>query len=380
MAYRPRTDVGENLIPAPAADDDLFQIIESLKEHLIAFSTDRTSDLTEDGYKRSRKVILGLGEGTPVPEFLRECRTLAEFWEYIKAKCGTYAERRRFIATALNRVLDGLEEHGTLGRHLEERETIGEGGFGIVYRYRHTLLEMDFAVKVFAPSFSQGGEGHLERFFREARILFRMTHPNIVRVYDVGMLGKRPYIRMEFVPGRSLQAVLNDRGPIRPWHAATVITEVADALAYAHNEARVVHRDLKPGNVLVFRGPNKVVNVRVIDFGLGVFVEQDLVSRITRAGEGVVAGHFTAPELSADPLLLDTRSDLYSLGAVWYNLITGRPPSGVQAADALERVDGLTTEHKELLLRCLADVDHRISSAAELRDQLRKLASIQRNR
>lgn len=374
MAQRSDVDVGGDSIPAPAAADDLLYIIDRLKEQLIAFSTNESSDITAEEYKRLRKVIVGLGAEAPSPEFLRECRTLSEFWEYIKAKCGTYAERRRFIATEMNRVLDGLEEPGILGRHLEEGEIIGEGGFGVVYRYRHTLLEMDFAVKVFAPSFSQGGEGHLERFFREARILFSMTHPNIVRVYDVGMLGKRPYIRMEFVPGRSLQAVLNDRGRINPSHAAAVIAEVADALAYAHEKARVVHRDLKPANVLIFPGPEREMNVRMIDFGLGVFVEQDLVSRITKAGEGLVAGHFTAPELSADPLLLDTRSDIYSLGAVWYNLIVGRPPSGVQAADALAGVDGLTAEHRDLLLRCLADVDHRIHSAAELHHELRKVS------
>jgi hypothetical protein len=364
---------GAKQLPEPSTADDLIEVIDHLKDELIAYATNGTTTLTHDEYKRSRKVILGLGESVYVPELLRECRSLGEFWTYIKAKLGTYEERRRFLAAEFNRVLDALEEHGTVGKHLEEGEIIGEGGFGVVYRYRHTLLKMDFAVKVFAPAFSQGGEGHLERFFREARILFRMTHPNIVRVYDVGMLGRRPYIRMEFVPGRSLQAVLNDRGRIAPRHAVAIVTRVANALAYAHGEARVVHRDLKPSNVLVYPGPERELNVRVIDFGLGVFVEDDLISRITKIGEGVVAGHFTAPELSADPLLLDTRSDIYSLGAVWYNLLVGRPPSGVNAEEALYQVNGLPPEHAELLLRCLADVDHRIASAPELCDSLRRL-------
>lgn len=361
-------------VPDPQEADDLLQVIEHLKESLTAFATDGNPELTSEGYKRSRKVILGLGEEISVPEFLRECRTLGEFWQYIKAKFGTYAERRRFIAAEFNRVLDQLEEHATLGAHLEQGEIIGEGGFGVVYRYRHTLLKMDFAVKVFAPSFSQGGEGHLERFFREARILFRMAHPSIVRVFDVGLLGRRPYIRMELVPGRSLQAVLNDKGRIAPRHALSIISEVADALAYAHEQVRVVHRDLKPSNLLVFRGAEREVKVTVIDFGLGVFVEDELISRITKAGEGVVAGHFTAPELSADPLLVDPRSDIYSLGAVWYNLLVGRPPSGVRAEDALAQVDGIPTGQTELLLHCLADVDHRIVSASELHKRLRQLA------
>nr|WP_240978577.1 serine/threonine-protein kinase [Longimicrobium terrae] len=276
------------------------------------------------------------------------------------------------MAQAFNPLLDELEGATHLpGLHYEQGEIIGQGGFGVVYRYHHRLLGMDFAVKVFAPAFSEGGEGHLERFFREARILFALEHPNIVRVHDVGLLGRRPYIRMEMVQGRSLEQVIKQHGRIAPRHALRVVVEIAEALHHAHTVARVVHRDLRPSNVLVSKEPRR--RVRLIDFGLGVFIEEEIVSRITREGERAVGGHFTAPELTANPRLLDPRSDIYSLGALWYTLLTGRPPAGINPGVALAAVDGISEVYADTLLQCLADVEHRTRSAEALVEQLRAL-------
>lgn len=354
-------------LPEPTEKDDLFLLVEELKAGLTDFSTGGTMD--NDEYVRIRKILLGSHIRDLVPDYIKECRILNDFWPFIK-EFGNYADRRAYLAKTLNPLLDHLEDGVQLIQSVfGEMELIGQGGFGEVFVYRDKLLGCYFAVKFFAPAFSVGGEGHLERFFREARILFELNHPSIIRVFDVSMAGRRPFIKMEFFDGKNLNHVLQNYGAIPPDKALILMENITEALRHAHEDVGVVHRDLKPSNIMVAK-PNKF---RIIDFGLGVFIESDLISRITKTGVAVAGGYYTAPELVANPKLIHPQSDIYSIGAVWFNILVGRPPAGSNISNTLRYVDNITDEYIQVVLKCLEDHPRRYSSCSELLLDLRKL-------
>lgn len=313
-------------------------------------------------YATARRNLLGVPNLEPlVPRFVKTCRTPDEFWNFIKNEFPTYAERRTYLAEKFNPIIDRLDQmEQSTSSALELGERLGEGGFGVVYKARHELLKMDFAVKVFDPSFDDGNPTDLDRFFREARILLRLLHPNIVRFYDAGIVGGKPFIRMEYFAGKNLNEFLRQHGPLPSGKALVLMTKVVSAIAHAHSTG-TIHRDLKPSNVMLAAGED----VRVVDFGLGTFVEADLVSRITKTGEGALGGYYTAPELVANPKLLDPKTDIYSIGAVWYTALTGLPPGGSDLStqlDALQESEPLVS----VIRRCLSSPERRFSTATEL--------------
>jgi len=212
-------------------------------------ATGGSIEVTE--YTRLRKIVLGLpGIEMIVPQFLKLCRTPDEFWAWIKAQAPTYSERKFNIGDALNPILEMLEYETGEGaldfkKNYEEREVIGNGGFGLVYLFEHRLLKLPFAVKLFAPAFYNGGEKELERFFQEARMLFRLDHPSIIKVYDAGLIGKRPFIRMEYFKGRNLNQTLSDHGSINSERALTMMKNLVSAMRHAQEDIGIIHRDLK---------------------------------------------------------------------------------------------------------------------------------------
>lgn len=345
-------------------EDDVIELIEYFKNELIIYATGGSSDISDSEYARIRKIIIGIPNLTDlIPEFVKKYRNKLEFWGFIKEKYSSYAERRTYLAEVFNAMVDRLEESNfRLIPQYESNELIGEGGFGQVYKIENDLIKMSFAIKVLNPAFANGGEGNLERFFREARILFKLHHPNIIKVYDVGMTGRIPFIKMEFFEGKDLNKVLKDHSILAPEKALVLIEEISEALDYAHNQVGVVHRDIRPSNIMVAH-PNQF---RIIDFGLGVFLEKELVSRITRSGENVVGGHYTAPELLENPSLLDSRSDIYSLGAVWFTVLTGRPPAGSRIKEQLSSIQGLKKGYSDMILKCLDNLDERYQNISEL--------------
>jgi hypothetical protein len=357
-------------LPPPSDQEDLIAAVERLKNGLISAATYRDDDtFTDTEYRKIRKHLLGHpGLKKLLPEFLTSYRNVGEFWNFIKVAYAHYDERRTFIAEALNPILNLLESNEEIESQFEEMEWIGQGGFGTVYKYVHTHLQLPFAIKVLAPSLLGETDGNLDRFFREARILFRLNHLNIIRCYDVGMLGRRPYIKMEYFNGKDLNQALMQHGRFSANKALRATKLIAQALVHAH-EVGVVHRDLRPSNVLIA----PVGQLRVIDFGLGVFVEGELISRITRTGESVVGGYYTAPELVANPKLLDPRSDLYSVGALWYTLLVGQPPGGTSLGRALQDIKDVTDAYRNAVLRCLADIDERFQSATEVVEAIQEL-------
>jgi serine/threonine protein kinase len=344
-------------------EGDLLDIAERMRIGLTTYSTGGDWDAKE--YTESRKTLLGSPVADLLPSFVKHCRTLPDFWSFIKGKFVHYQERREFLRTEFAPLLDRLEQGSESISELDEYELgelIGRGGFGRVHRAHHRLLEIDFAVKLFSPFFTSEGDKALDRFFREARILFRLNHPNIIRVFHVGLLKGQPYIRMELFDGKTLNDTLKEKGRIPARRARAIAKEVARGLAHAHKE-KILHRDLKPSNVMT----TKPGRLKILDFGLGAFIEDDIVSRVTRTGESIVSGYYTAPELLQDPQLLDPRVDIYSLGAIWFTLLTGRAPAGVGIADTLRSECGQLPEAEcKVILDCLSPIEKRTASANDL--------------
>ena len=188
---------------------------------------------------------------------------------------------------------------------------------GTVYRATDRVLGRQVAVKVRGPS-PDGDETRAAMFQREARAAAGLNHPSIVAIFDIGEDGDVEYIVMEYVAGRTLAEVIRDEGPLPPQRAAAVAAAAADALAFAHAKG-IVHRDVKPANIMI--GPNG--DVKVMDFGIARAVAAG--NTLTRTAAVLGTAAYLSPE-QAQGERADQRSDVYSLGAVLYEMLAGRPP------------------------------------------------------
>ena len=247
-------------------------------------------------------------------------------------------------------------------------ELIGSGGFGTVYKYRHKLLDYDFAIKIFEPVFVSNDENieGEQRFFREAKMLFQLNHENIVRVYDIGRIEGKPFIRMEFVEGYTLQDIVAQNGAVSFERAKKPIIELLKGLNDAH-KVGVIHRDLKPSNVMV----TKDKKFKIIDFGISAYIENENHSKLTRTGESIAGGLYTDPLLMSNSRLRDVRSDIYSIGAIWYYLLTGRAPSGSDTRKILLASNNVTELQCGLVLKCLSnDPAERYQTCVEILEML----------
>ena len=220
----------------------------------------------------------------------------------------------------------GLQGQGKLfamARQLNERYELGpllaRGGMSEVLRAEDTVLHRHVAIKVLR---SDGAPRAIARFEREAHVLARLQHPNIVTVFDAGTDRGDRYIVMELVDGPTLREILDRSGRLDPARAATITAEVANALAYAH-ERNVVHRDIKPSNVLITSGDH----VKLADLGIAKLLSPD--AAVTTAVLGT-AQYISPEQARGDPV--DGRADLYSLGCVLFEMLAGRPPFEGDAA------------------------------------------------
>ncbi|HVK09437.1 MAG TPA: SUMF1/EgtB/PvdO family nonheme iron enzyme [Gemmataceae bacterium] len=207
----------------------------------------------------------------------------------------------------------------SLGRigHYEVLQVLGQGGFGIVFRAFDDVLQRVVAVKVLAPQLAATSPAR-KRFLREARSSAQVRHENVVQVYEVGET-PLPYIAMEFIPGETLQQRLNRMGPVDAAEVVRVGRQVAEGLAAAH-ATDLIHRDIKPGNVLLESGPQQ--RVKITDFGLARAADDASISQ-----SGIIAGTpmYMAPEQALGHKL-DQRADLFSLGSMLYQMAAGRAP------------------------------------------------------
>jgi serine/threonine protein kinase len=262
-----------------------------------------------------------------------------------------------------------------LARHfpqLEVLELVGQGGMGAVYKARHTKLDRLVAVKILPPEVARD-PAFAERFTREARSLARLNHSHIVTVYDFGEAEGLYYISMEFVDGKNVRQLL-DAGALPPAQALKIVPQVCDALQYAHDEG-IVHRDIKPENILL----DKKGRVKIADFGLARLVGLT-PTYLTLTGSQEVMGtlYYMAPEQLKRSHQVDHRADLYSLGVVFYEMLTGElpmgrfaPPSRKAAVD--ERLD-------PVVMRALSrEPENRFQDANALKREVEGLDTAQPN-
>jgi predicted Ser/Thr protein kinase len=198
----------------------------------------------------------------------------------------------------------------------ELEELVGTGGMSSVYRARDRLLERNVAIKILHEHYSRADD-HVERFRREARAAAKLSHPNIVTVIDRGEAGGRQFIVFEFVDGQNLKQLIASRGRLPVRDALELGIEIGRALAFAHAQG-LVHRDVKPQNVLLGDG-----DVKVTDFGIARALDVNI--GLTQTGTVLGTGEYISPE-QATGHRVDERTDVYSLGVVMYELLAGEPP------------------------------------------------------
>ena len=212
------------------------------------------------------------------------------------------------------------------GRYVLQ-DPIGEGGVGLIFRAIQFKVQRPVAVK-FLQRDMVGEHSLKPRFEREALTLAALAHPNIVRLQDYGIARGNPFLVMEFIEGRTLRGLLNDEGGFLPVPRALGLTrQMLYALAYAH-ERGIVHRDLKPANLIVQNLPQQPEHLKVLDFGFAKFLpgsELDLGAQLTRAGHTFGSPPYMSPE-HATGSPVDGRSDLYSVGILLFEMLTGARP------------------------------------------------------
>jgi hypothetical protein len=219
-----------------------------------------------------------------------------------------------------------------LGNRYEVVRELGRGGMGVVYLARDVLLERDVAVKLI------GGGGlsadARARFLREARVVAKMDHPGVVAVHDIGEHGDGLYLVMALISGPNLREVLESRGPLRVDEGVDVALQAADALEHAH-ALGIVHRDVKPENIMIVQKPDGGMRVLLADFGLATALTEQ---RLTQSGAVMGTVAYMSPEQVAGRAV-DARTDVYALGTVLYECVAGDVPfPGGDIASILYRV------------------------------------------
>ncbi|MBW8038725.1 MAG: serine/threonine protein kinase [Planctomycetes bacterium] len=252
---------------------------------------------------------------------------------------------------------------------LEILELLGQGGMGAVYKARQKQLDRVVALKILPPEVGQT-EAFAERFTREARSMAKLNHPRIVSVFDFGQTEDGLcYFIMEFVDGTDLRHVIQT-GELGTDEALAIVPQVCEALQYAHEEG-IVHRDIKPENILL----DKKGRVKIADFGLAKLLDKPATAyTLTQIGQRMGTPHYMAPEQIEHPGQVDHRADIYSLGVVFYEMLTGQLPIGrfappstkVQVDVRLDRVVLKTLEYEP---------ERRYQHASEVKTDVEQISS-----
>ena len=219
----------------------------------------------------------------------------------------------------------------TLGNH-KIIEQLGEGGMGVVYKAKQLSLSRMVAIKIL-PHHLTRETAFVQRFFNEARAIAALNHPNVVQIFDVGKEGENYYYTMELVDGISLEEIVQKREPVPIKRAVSIISSVAKALAYTHRRG-IVHRDIKPANIMIDKGGR----IKLADFGLAL---KEDTARLTVEGGLIGTPEFMSPE-QAMGQTATALSDIYSLGVVFYEMVTGSSP--FESDSALATIEKIKTD------------------------------------
>jgi len=265
---------------------------------------------------------------------------------------------------------------------LEILELIGKGGMGAVYKARQPALDRIVALKILPPEVGTD-PAFAERFTREARALAKLSHQNIVAVYDFGKTSfpdadSDPdvardglyYFLMEYVDGANLRQLIKSGGT-QPAEALAIVPQICEALEFAHGEG-VVHRDIKPENILV----DQKGRVKIADFGLAKLLQAEPVGvTLTQAGQVMGTWYYMAPEQIERPLEVDHRADIYSLGVVFYEMLTGHVPSG--RFDPPSKTAQIDVRLDEVVLRALErEPSRRYQHASDVKTQVESICGM----
>jgi eukaryotic-like serine/threonine-protein kinase len=283
-----------------------------------------------------------------------------------------------FGARTMSRLRHQVAEARQIGQY-RLRRRLGSGGMGEVYLAEHQLLKRPCAVKLIRAGAATDPNVQ-ERFEREVRLTATLSHPNTVEIYDYGRAEDGTYYYvMEYLPGLSLAELVEQYGPLPPERTAYLLRQVCGALGEAH-AAGLIHRDLKPSNIIAARRGGMDDVAKVFDFGLARPLPSGRAAHLSAEGQVLGTPLFMSPEQATAVGELDERSDIYSLGAVAYYLLTGRPPFAGQDGIAvmiahardpvtppsLVRPD-IPQDLEDVVLRCLAkDAAERFADAASL--------------
>ena len=356
-------------------NQELIDVLEQFKSGVTAVSTD--GQFSEQEYKRLRGMIINSPVLKPIlPSEIKYSMTPADFRSRMQEYSSHYKNRRAYIADVINKLIFVLEETNTDSfsniEEYAELERIGDGGYGEVFLYHHEKLDLDFAIKFFSPVFANSDEQEEseKRFFREAKILFSLHNDNIVQIYDASYFNGKPYIRMEYINGFDLCKLIKKYSIIPFEKSLIVIADILKGLGYAHNKG-IVHRDLKPSNVMFSKNEKCF---KIIDFGVSAFLDTEIHTKLTKTGENVAGGLYIDPILQRNPRIRDKRTDIYSIGAIWYFLLTGQDPSGSDMRERLKSIADLDDETIELIMKCMAyELENRYESCEELMDTIKPL-------
>jgi predicted Ser/Thr protein kinase len=258
----------------------------------------------------------------------------------------------------------GVDEVAAEFPELEILEELGRGGMGVVYKARQRRLDRVVALKVLPREIAASAPDAArfeDRFTREARALARLSHPNIVAVHEFGERHGMYFFLMEYVDGANLRQTMR-AGKLSPAEALTIVPQICDALQYAHDRG-VVHRDIKPENVLL----DVEGKVKIADFGLAKLVTRAADDRtLTRQGLVMGTPHYMAPEQLEKPSEVDHRADIYSLGVVIYEMLTGELPIG-RFAPPSEKVQ-VDVKLDQVVLRSLEkEADRRYQAVSDVK-------------
>lgn len=268
----------------------------------------------------------------------------------------------------------------TLGNRYVVLEEIGGGGMAVVYKARCTLLNRIVAIKVLRPEYSHD-ENFVMRFRREAQAAASLSHPNIVNIYDVGQEDGIYFIVMEYVEGKTLKELIREEAPLPPSKVIEIAKQICDALECAHKN-KIVHRDIKPHNIII----TSEGMVKVTDFGIA---RAATGSTITNTGGLIGSAHYLSPE-QARGGFVDERSDIYSLGVLLYEALTGRVPFDGDSPVAValkhiqeepkpisQMIPGFPPALEQIVMKCISkSPDERFQKASELK---RELARVEKN-